>query len=105
MNPAEKIQKNVRECFLQFQKEQFDKTKQEIFGNAWHIAFYIELHMFLTENDLNKAFSEDELSKLAAIKGNLIELLYDYYNSHEFCDFNTWGDISEFILLFLKEES
>ena len=105
MKPGEMIQRNAEIAFKRFRDEQLARTKEEIFECAGKIRFYIELHAYLTENDLAQIFEEDEQIQMADSGISFVESLHDEYLKQEYTSIDTWDDIYELIQSFLKREA
>ena len=77
------------------------KTKEEIFDENYKIRFHEEMHEFLSYTD-NVYISAEDIKKLALLKGNIFDLLYDYYIEMEYAALGNWEQISDWVGDFCK---
>ena len=68
------------------------------------INFYKEIHLYITENDLEEIYNKDELEILAKCGTSLIIFLYSEYLSSENASISNWNAIHEIFDLLIKKE-
>ena len=97
MNYREQLSKNAEVNYIAFAEEELVKSKQEIFDNAYKIAFFSELHNYLTgSHEL-----EDHICSFLCEDGeSVIDLLYKEYLDNEHASIASWDDVYDFISLY-----
>lgn len=104
MSYAETITKNVENEFDKFKENELSLSKSEIFNDSNLIHFYKEIHLYITENDLEEIYKKDELKILAEYGTSLIILLYSEYLSVENASISNWNAIKDIFDLLIKKE-
>lgn len=102
MSHDEIITNNVKEEFDAFKKEQISKMPITIFENAGKIHFYKEIFTYISNNNLQDIFSNNDLKRLVNCKNKLIWLLYEEYLSKERLSITNWETIQEIFESFLE---
>ena len=104
MSNAEIITKNVENEFNRFKEKELSLSQKEIFNDSNLIHFYKEIHLYITENDLEEIYNKDELEILAECGTSLIIFLYSEYLSVENASISNWNAIHEIFDLLIKKE-
>ena len=102
MGYEEIIAKSVKAEFEAFKKSQITKSAITVFENAGKIHFYKEIFTYISNNNLQDIFSNNELMRLANCKNKLIRLLYEEYLSKEHLSITNWEAIQEIFESFLE---
>lgn len=92
-----RIGENADKEYGRFRSDELLKDKESIFYDCHKIAFYNEIHGFLTEGDTMSAFDENELRMIAEEGDRFICLLYDYYLDTEYASISNWEAVTDLI--------
>lgn len=84
-------------AFNNFFAKEMQKTKEEIFNDAFVINFYTEMKNFLTSDAGVNAFEERHYSRLLKCGEDILNALYVEFLEHD-TDFRDWDDIVDFII-------
>ena len=104
MSYAEIVTQNIITEFNEFKEQQLKLSSQEVFENSNRIHFYKEIHLFITENDLEYIFKNDELKILAECGTSLIDSLHEEYLSVENASISNWDEIEDIFDSLIKKE-
>ena len=92
-----RIEENAEKEFGRFRSDELLKDKEAIFYDSHKIAFYAEIHAFLTEGDTMSVFDENEIRLISEEGDRFITLLYDYYLDTEYASISNWEAVSDLI--------
>ena len=104
MSYAEIITQNIISEFNEFKEQQLALSSREVFENSNLIHFYKEIHLYITDNDLEEIFENSELKILAEYGTSLINLLHAEYLSVENASISNWNAINEIFDLLIEQE-
>lgn len=104
MSYAEIITQNIISEFNEFKEQQLALSSREVFENSNLIHFYKEIHLYITDNDLEEIFENSELKILAEYGTSLINLLHAEYLSVENASISNWNAINEIFDLLIEKE-
>lgn len=104
MSYSEIVTQNIITEFNEFKEQQLALSSQDIFENSNRIHFYKEIHLYITDNDLEEIFENDELKILSEYGTSLINLLYEEYLSVENASISNWNAINEIFDLLIEKE-
>lgn len=91
------VAENVTQEYNDFYAAEMQKSKEEIFNDAYQIHFYNELKEFLTSEAESHYLVTDGFRCLYQGGKSVLACLYDYYLKDEYASTVNWEEINDFI--------